>query len=81
MDGEKTGRPHRALIIAAVAVLAAAAGTWWYLAGRCVVPEAAVRVAERLPAGTPLLVWTADLETLLSAARDAGLALVPVEGP
>ena len=73
MGTEKAGITRRNLIILAIAALVVAGGVWWYLAGSRTVPEEATRVADRLPASTPLLVWTADLETLLGVAKDAGL--------
>jgi len=73
MGTEKAAASRRNLIILAATVLVVAAGAWWYLTGRKAVPEEAIRVADRLPATTPLLVWTADIETLLGVAKDAGL--------
>lgn len=70
---KKTAPARRNLLIATLLVLGAGAGLWWFLAARTAVPEEATRVADRLPADIPLLVWTADLETLLGVATDAGL--------
>ncbi len=72
MDDAKTRHRNRTLILVAVAIAAVGAGIWWFLATRNAVPEEAVRVADQLPPDVPLLIWTADLETLLGVAKDAG---------
>lgn len=84
MSTEKSGSSSKNLVVAAIALLIAAAGAWWFLAGPQGVPEEATLVAAQVPADTPLLVWTADLDTLLSLAKDAGFdgeALAKDGGP
>lgn len=72
MEGTLSRSRGWIILLVVVLGLAVAAGVWWF-SGREEVPEGAARVGERLPADTPLLFFSADIETLLSVMKDAGL--------
>jgi hypothetical protein len=60
-------------VVAAIAVFAVAAFLYYFVSRPSGPPAAATSLASLMPADTPLLAWTTDIDSLLKLGRDAGL--------